>query len=99
MAEGEAQGADRPLPPGGSPLALLELTTHKGHFMGRAISRLLIFEQAGRAFLRDIGSWDPMPPHLAIPYRVAGHEAQVRFWGEGSPDQSMPHQIALAAGD
>lgn len=99
MAAGHSGGDDRPVPPGASPHTLLELTTHAGHFMGRAISRLLIFEQGGDAFIRDIGSWDPMPPHLAVPYRLGGHAAQVRFWGEGRPDESMLHQIALAAED
>ena len=99
MAAGHSQGDDRPAPAGASPYALLELTTHKGHVMGRAISSLLIFEQGGRAFIRDIGSWDPVPPHLAIPYRLGGHAAQVRFWGEGRPEESMLHQIALAAED
>jgi hypothetical protein len=99
MTAGESAGDDRPAPADASPYALLELTTHQGHFMGRAVSRLLIFEQGGEAFIRDIGSWDPMPPHLALPYRLGGHAAQVRFWGEGRPDESMLHQIALAAED
>jgi hypothetical protein len=99
MAAGHSEGDDRPAPPGATPCALLELTTHAGHFMGRAISRLLIFDQGHEAFIRDIGSWDPMPPQLAVPYRLGGHAAQVRFWGEGRPDESMLHQIALAAED
>jgi hypothetical protein len=94
MAAGEAAGDGRPLPPGGRPYALVELTTHQGHFMGRAISRLLIFEREGSAFIRDVGSWDPLPPHLELPYRLGGHRAQVAFWGDGAPEQSMLHQLA-----
>ena len=97
MARVRPPGGDRPLPPGGSPFALLELTTHAGHFVGAALSRLLIWEHEGRAYLRDIGSWDPMPSHLALPYRLGGHRAQTAFWGDGAPQQSMLAQIALAA--
>ena len=85
------------MPPEASPYALVELTTHQGHFIGRAISRLLVFEHAGRAFVRDIGSWDPMPLHLAIPHRLVGYAAQLSFWGSGDPDRSMLHQLALRA--
>jgi hypothetical protein len=97
MAAVRAPGGDRPMPPEASPYALVELTTHQGHFIGRAISRLLVFEHAGSAFIRDIGSWDPMPLHLAIPHRLAGYAAQVSFWGSGDPDRSMLHQLALRA--
>ena len=97
MARVRPPGGDRPLPPGGSPYALLELTTHDGHFLGAAISRLLIWEHEGRAYLRDIGSWDPLPAHLAIPYRLGGHRSQMAFWGDAAPQQSMPAQIALLA--
>ena len=84
----------RPLPPGARPLALAELTTHKGHFLGRGISRFLLFDHGGAAFIRDIGSWDPLPLHLAIPYRLGGNRAQRAFWGAGSPEQSVFDQLA-----
>lgn len=100
MATGIAVGGGaRPLPAGAQPCALVALTTHEGHFMGNAVSRILLFEQDGRAYLRDIGSWDPMPPHLAVPYRLTGHEAQRAFWGEGTPAQSVLHQLAAHAGE
>ena len=49
------------------------------------------------AFIRDIGEWDPLPAHLAVPFRLAGREAQVAFWGGGAPQDSMLHQLANAA--
>ena len=100
MAGGQSLGGGRePLPPRAAPAALLELTTHAGHFMGNAISRVLLFEHERRAYVRDIGSWDPMPAHLAIPYRLEGHEAQRGFWGEHGPERSVLHQLALRAGE
>jgi hypothetical protein len=94
MSAAQVQGDRAPLPPGATPSALVELTTHEGHFLGRAISRLFLFEERDRAFIRDIGSWDPLPVHLALPYRVAGHAAQRAFWGERRPEESMLHQVA-----
>lgn len=85
------------VPDGGVPLGLVELTTHEGHFLGRAISRLLLFAHEGSEWLRDVGSWDPLPMHLAAGYRLGGERAQVKFWGEGTPDESMLHQIALVS--
>jgi hypothetical protein len=91
-------GRDEPaaLPDGATPLLAFDLTTHEGHFMGRSLNRLLLFEQDGQAYLRAAGTWDAMPWHLDQAYRRAGHEAQGAFWGMGSPAQSMLHQIALA---
>ncbi len=86
------------VPAGAVPLAGIELTTHVGHFMGAATSNLLLFEQEGEAFLRDVGCWDPMPVHLDVAYRTRGAEAQRAFWGDGDPDDSMLHGFA-AAGD
>jgi hypothetical protein len=82
------------LPPGAEPLAYVELTTHDGHFLGRAISRLVLFERGGSAYVRDVGSWDPLPPHLAVPYKAGGHAAQVAFWGPEDPEASMLAQLA-----
>ena len=84
------------LPAGAEPRLLLELTTHEGHFLGPAVSRLLVWEQDGGAVIRDVGEWDPLPPHLAVPFRLAGRAAQVAFWGGGAPEDSMLHQLALA---
>ena len=84
------------LPAGATPRLLLELTTHEGHFLGPAVSRLLVWEQDGGAFIRDVGEWDPLAPHLAVPFRLAGRAAQVAFWGGGPPEASMLHQLSLA---
>lgn len=86
-----------PLPADATPRLLLELTTHAGHFLGPAVSRLVIWEQDGEAFIRDVGEWDPLPAHLAIPFRFAGHAAQVAFWGGGAPEDSILHQLAATA--
>ncbi len=73
------------VPTDGRPLAAVELTTHDGHFLGRAISRLLLYEHDGAEWLRDVGSWDPLPPHLFIGYHLGGKRAQSKIWGEGTP--------------
>jgi hypothetical protein len=96
---GRAELDEPALPPGAAPKLLLELTTHAGHFLGAAVSRIVIWEEDGAAFIRDVGEWDPLPPHLAVPFRLAGHAAQVAFWGGGAPEDSMLHQAALAAGE
>lgn len=89
-------GMPPPVPDGARPHLALHLTTHHGHFMGAAVSRILVYEDAGGAFLRDAGSWDPMPPLLAEAYRRVGHQAQEAFWGR-DPEASMLAQIAQAA--
>jgi len=92
-------GEDEPaaVAPGATPVAALELTTHEGHFMGRGMNRLVLYEEDGQARLRAAGTWDPMPRHLRQAYELAGREAQPAFWGEGEARRSMLHQIALAA--
>jgi hypothetical protein len=85
------------LPAGAEPLAGIELTSHVGHFMGAATSNLLLFEEDGQAFLRDVGCWDPLPMHLGLAYRTRGAEAQRAFWGDGDPAHSMLHGFAAAA--
>jgi len=87
-------GGAEAMPPGATALALVELTTHEGHFLGRAISRLLVFEAGGTAFVRDIGCWDPLPWHLATAYATTGHRAQQDFWGPRAPERSMLAQLA-----
>ena len=84
------------VPAGGRAIAALELTTHRGHFMGRAISRVIAYERNGRGWLCDVGSWDPMSPLAAGGYRVAGRAAQHRFWSDERPEASMLHQLARA---
>jgi hypothetical protein len=90
------RGEPRAIPAGGAPVAAIELTTHAGHFMGNAHSRLVIFEHDGRAWIRDVGVWDPMPWALAQAYRVSGAAAQQAFWGGGEERLSMLHQLARA---
>ena len=85
------------VPEGGRALGLVELTTHDGHFLGRAISRLLLFEHQGFEWLRDVGSWDPLPPHLWLGYQLGGKRAQSKIWGEGDPGESLLHQVALVS--
>ena len=34
----------------------------------------MIWEEDGAAFIRDVGEWDPLPPHLAVPFRLAGRD-------------------------
>lgn len=63
--------------------------------MGNARSRLVLFTQDGRTWLRDVGQWDPMPWPLEPMYQRAGVNAQQAFWGMETPEQSMLAQIAL----
>ena len=92
-----AAGSDAPaLPAGAGPLFGIELTTHVGHFMGAATSNLLLFEESGQAFVRDVGCWDPLPAHLDLAYRTRGAQAQRAFWGDGDPADSMLHGFAAA---
>jgi hypothetical protein len=82
------------LPDGATPAALIELTSHSGHFLGRARSHLLVFTQDGGAFIRDIGCWDALPGHLAAAYAAAGREAQATFWGPEPAELSVLAQLA-----
>jgi hypothetical protein len=85
---------DEALPAGATPRALVQLTSHRGHFLGRAHSHLLVYEDAGGAFVRDVGCWDPLPAHLSASYATAGREAQQAFWGPEPEDLSMLAQLA-----
>jgi hypothetical protein len=80
------------------PLALIVLTTHEGHFLGRALSQLLVWRDSDGAWIRDVGAWDPLPPHLAAAYRSAGREAQQQFWGPAPEERSMLAQLARVTG-
>ena len=90
-------GRDEPpaFPPGCTPLAVICLDTHAGHFMGRARNRLLAYDLGGQAYLRAAGTWDDMPVTLEQAYRSAGRKAQQAFWGDERPESSMLQQIAL----
>ena len=74
----------------GTPLALVELTTHEGHALGRAVSRLALSDVA----ICDIGAWDPLTGALRAAYAAGGHDAQAAFWGPQDPDRSMLVQLA-----
>lgn len=83
------------LPDGAEPLAHVELTTHAGHFLGRALSHLVVFRtRDGRAYIRDAGEWDPLPLPLAAAYAGGGAAAQHAFWGPEDPQRSMLVQLA-----
>lgn len=91
-------GKDEPraVPEGGQPLVGFDLTTHQGHFMGNGHNRLLLYAHGGKAWVRAAGTWDPMPWHVDSAYRIAGHDAQHAFWGQGNVvAQSLLHQLAL----
>ena len=90
-----------PVPPGARVALAVELTTHAGHFLGRGRSRLLLFDDAEGAWLRAVGSWDPLPVHLRVPFALAGRAAQHLFWSPeppGRPGVSMLAQAALVTG-
>jgi hypothetical protein len=94
MDEGLAKVGHVSLPQGHRALAIVQLTTHAGHFMGAARSHLLVSRGADGAALRDVGEWDPMPLPQRTAYLLGGKEAQRRFWGEGPAESSMLHQFA-----
>jgi len=54
---------------------------------------LIVYEHDGRAWVRDVGSWDPLPWPQAQAYRLGGRAAQHAFWGGGTPQESMLHQF------
>jgi hypothetical protein len=94
-----APGDPAPVPADARPLLGVELTTHEGHFLGRAHSRLIAFEDAHGAWIRDVGEWDPLPWYLAGSYAIAGRRAQAAFWAPEPAETSMLAQIAaLTAG-
>lgn len=85
------------LPPGANPTHVIELTTHAGHFLGRARNYLVRFEIGDRAYVRTVGNWDPMPWYVRLSYAYEGADAQRAFWGLESPERSMLRQFARAA--
>jgi hypothetical protein len=85
------------LPEGATPTHLIELTTHEGHFLGRARNYLVLFETEELAYIRTVGNWDPMPWYARVSYAYRGAEAQRTFWGLESPHHSMLRQFARAA--
>jgi hypothetical protein len=82
------------VPDGAEPRALIRLTSHHGHFMGRAHSHLVVYEHAGAGYIRDVGCWDPLPAHLGAAYAAAGRDAQASFWGPEPEELSTLAQLA-----
>jgi len=82
------------LPEGAAPRALIRLTSHRGHFLGRAHSHLLVYEHGAAGWIRDVGCWDPLPAHLGAAYATAGRDAQASFWGPEPEELSMLAQLA-----
>jgi hypothetical protein len=82
------------VPDGAEPRVLIRLTSHRGHFLGRAHSHLVVYAQEGVGYIRDIGCWDPLPAHLAAAYAAAGRDAQASFWGPEPEELSMLAQLA-----
>ena len=100
LAENVAKGDDAEpavLPTNDSATHLFELTTHAGHFLGCARNYLLLFETSEGAYIRAVGTWDPMPWYVRLSYAYQGADAQRAFWGLESPRQSMLRQFARAA--
>jgi hypothetical protein len=99
MEDGLARYGDnepRAVPEDCTPLVGFDLTTHQGHFLGNGHNRLVLYIDAeGTAWVRAVGTWDPMAWHIDKAYRLAGHRAQHAFWGQGEIERlSMLHQIA-----
>ena len=88
-----------PVPEGAQPQVLVELTTHSGHFLGRARNRILMYTDDEGAWIRAAGTWDPLDWPLDRLYTRMGRHSQHAFWGMGEPDESMLHQVAAAAGE
>jgi hypothetical protein len=87
-------GSEPLLPIGAKPLGVVVLTTHDGHFLGRARSQLVVWRDERGGWIRDVGAWDPLPLHLAAAYKSAGRAAQQMFWGPVPPERSMLAQLA-----
>ena len=94
MDAGLAGVGARTLPDGHRAVAVAQLTTHAGHFMGPGLSHLVVSAGPGGAALRDVGSWDPMRFPMSLAYRLGGEEAQRAFWGERGAANSLLHQFA-----
>jgi hypothetical protein len=82
------------LPDGGQARVLIRLSSHRGHFLGRAHSHLIVYEHDGAGYIRDVGCWDPLPAHLGAAYAAGGRDAQASFWGPEPEELSMLAQLA-----
>lgn len=90
------EGGSVAVPEGARPLMTLDLTSHLGHFLGRARNTLLVYEEAGQGYLSAVGTWDPMTPHIKAAYDAWGHILQQEFWSDEEPAKSMLCQVARA---
>ena len=88
LCERYRQGAGDDAPPllseDAEPLALVVLTTHEGHFLGRALSQLLVWRDDEGTWIRDVGAWDPLPAHLAADLPRRGTRGATAVLGAGS---------------
>lgn len=50
----------------------------------------------GSAWVRAVGTWDPLDWHLDRLYRGPGRHAQHAFWGMGEAHESLLDQLAAA---
>lgn len=93
-------GRDEPpaVPDGAEPMLGVDLTTHEGHFLGRARNRLILYRDGDGAFLRAAGTWDPLRWDLAQLYQRVGYASQHAIWGATVPEQSMLHQVGERVG-
>ena len=88
-------GGEPVVPAGGQPLVHVELTTHDGHFLDRAISHVVLGEHAaGGGWACNVGEWDRLPRPQEMAYKSGGEEAQRAFWGPGDPELSVLEQLA-----
>ncbi len=94
LDEGLAPQGDTALADGHEPIAVVQLTTHAGHFIGAAWSHLVLSSGPDGGALRDIGVWDPMRFPQASAFAHGGRRAQHAFWGEADAQNSMLHQFA-----
>lgn len=97
-AAGAGPDAGPLLDAGAEAIALVIMTTHEGHFLGSALSQLLVWRDNKGSWIRDVGAWDPLAPHLAAAYAASGKKAQHEFWGPEPPEKSMLAQLALVTG-
>ena len=84
--------ATSPLPPGAEPLALLELTTHAGHFIGQRRSRESCCLRARAAERSSATSARGIRcrPTWRCPTAWGATRRSAAFWGEGTPGPEPP---------
>lgn len=86
-----------PLPDDAELHAACELVTHRGHVLGNAVLRLLLYRVADATFLRVVGSWDPEPTEGDGVVGRLARDSQHALWGMGDPQASFVARMAAAA--